>query len=726
MQLAYIVIWWLALAFVGLITFPLVSRLCGGLQDKGYSISRILGLLLLTYFSWLLASAHVLKFGYINITISLLLLLVLSFYLGRKHLNPKSLPWRSMLITEALFAVAFGAFLFYLSHKPDLHLTYSEDFMDFGFMRSIMRSDYFPPADPWLAGESIPYYYGGHMVSAVLTALLRVPPPIAYNLAVAMFFALAVCAAYGLGYNTTKNKLYGLATVVFVCVAGFISGAFQLAAYFMDKPVMGYTPLQVPNIGQWFLQFDFVSANWIIYGAVTHYPYYAFLVGDMHANVMDIPFQLMFITLMLSLLLKNSSFADSLKCDSPPKIFILGLSLGFFAFINTWSYPIYLVFLVLAFLLLKIRLSWRGFIGVIVLSVLLFLPYHLSRGAGGFKDVGLGDIRTNPLEFFEIFALPLFAMLTSFLVLFSGKWFKDKTSIVTAIAIAGITIAVAALFAFLLDVQIIWVLAPLIVIPLYYVYKSRRKEEMHFMLLLTLTGALVLLFCELYFIDDPLGPPFERYNTILKMYMPICVIFGVSSAYAVFFVMSKLREGLKAIWFTLLLVLVLAALVHPVASTTGWASGRYSHVEGGRLTLDGMAYLKDTNRGDYEAIQWLNSNVKGSQVILEAPGVAMQYSSQASSLTGLPTLLGWAGWEVMWRGSWDIVTERTWDIDAIYRAPAGVEAEALLRKYDIEYIYVGALEVERYGSESLLEFASHPERYTLVYQNEEVAIYQVK
>lgn len=711
---------------VGLITFPLVSRICGGLKDKGYSISKILGLLLLTYFSWLLASTHVLKFGYISISISLLLLVALSLFLGRKQLNPRLMSWRSILVTELVFAGAFGAFLFYLSHKPDLHITYSEDFMDFGFMRSIMRREYFPPTDPWLAGESIPYYYGGHMLSAVLTTLSKVPPSVAYNLSVAMFFALAVCAAYGLGYNTTKKRLYGFVTVIFVCVAGFISGAFQLAAYFLHSPVMGYDPSQAHSIGEWFRSFDFVWANWIIPGAVTHYPYYAFLVGDMHANVMDIPFQLMFMTLVLSLLFGNSRIPNSTKSDSLLKVCILGLSLGFFAFINTWSYPIYLMFLILAFLLIKIKLSWKELLGIIVLSLLLFLPYHLSRGSGGFKDLGLVENKTGLLEFLEIFALPMFATLSFFGVLFSRNLFKGKASIMRALAITCVTAGIAALLAFLLHMQLIWVLAPMIAIALFYVSRSQSKRETHFMLLLVLTGALVVLFCEIFYIDDPLGPPFERYNTILKMYMPIWVILSVSAAYAVFFVMGKLKRSPKLIWGTLLLVLVLAALVHPIASTTGWAGGKYSHVEGGRLTLDGMAYLKDNNRGDYEAVRWLNENVEGSLVILEAPGIAMEYSSQASSLTGLPTVLGWAGWEVMWRGSWDIITERTLDIDMIYGAPEGAEVGDLLKKYDVRYVYVGGLEKARYGAKSLSRFAACTERYTLVYQNEEVTIYEVK
>ena len=62
-QVGYAIVWWLLLVVVGLVTFPLVSRVCNRLPDRGYSISKILGLLLITYFSGLVASAHLLKWG---------------------------------------------------------------------------------------------------------------------------------------------------------------------------------------------------------------------------------------------------------------------------------------------------------------------------------------------------------------------------------------------------------------------------------------------------------------------------------------------------------------------------------------------------------------------------------------------------------------------------------------------------------------------------------------
>ena len=95
-------------------------------------------------------------------------------------------------------------------------------------------------------------------------------------------------------------------------------------------------------------------------------------------------------------------------------------------------------------------------------------------------------------------------------------------------------------------------------------------------------------------------------------------------------------------------------------------------------------------------------------------------------MTGLPTVIGWLTHEVMWRGSWDEVAGRNTEVDNLYKSPDSDEALAILRsKYNVEYIYVGKLEKERYLAESLQEFASHPEIYTPVYENQGVVIYQV-
>ena len=265
-QVAYVIVWWLVLMVIGLISFPLVSRVCGKLPDKGYSISKLVGLLFLTYITWMISSLHIMPFGYISIWISLLLLVVLSLYLGRKNLRIAEWPRKQIIISESIFTAAFVLFIGIMVLRPDIYFNNVDHFMDFAFMGTIIRGDYFPPVDPWLAGESIPYYYGGHLISAILTVFTKVPPSIAFNIAFSMFFALAVNASYGLGYNITKRKLYGFLAAIFICVAGFISGAYQLIAYVFHTNVMGYYPQGDPNIIQWLLNFSFWDAVWVTGG----------------------------------------------------------------------------------------------------------------------------------------------------------------------------------------------------------------------------------------------------------------------------------------------------------------------------------------------------------------------------------------------------------------------------------------------------------------------------
>jgi uncharacterized membrane protein len=232
-----------------------------------------------------------------------------------------------------------------------------------------------------------------------------------------------------------------------------------------------------------------------------------------------------------------------------------------------------------------------------------------------------------------------------------------------------------------------------------------------------------VLFCEIFFIYDAM--PVERFNTVMKLYLAVWIMLGVASSYGVFWVMETTTGKLKAIWVTLLVVLVIVCLIQPVGQTIGWASGKRTYYGLNRGTLNGMAYVDIIAPGDYEAIKWLNGNIEGQPVILETPGGAYQFTSRVSAMTGLPTVIGWVTHEVMWHNSWDVVSGREADVDTIYCTNDNEEALYLLEKYDVEYIYIGYLEKQKYEEEGLKKFAAYPEKYTLVYENQGVNIYKI-
>jgi uncharacterized membrane protein len=113
-------------------------------------------------------------------------------------------------------------------------------------------------------------------------------------------------------------------------------------------------------------------------------------------------------------------------------------------------------------------------------------------------------------------------------------------------------------------------------------------------------------------------------------------------------------------------------------------------------------------------------------VILEAPGAVFTYTSRVATFTGLPTVVGWTSWETMWRGYSADVGERENDVNTVYNTSNNEQAIELLNKYNVQYIYVGSVERNKYTSEGLQKFNSYTDHYDLIYQNEGVFIYQLK
>ena len=72
-----------------------------------------------------------------------------------------------------------------------------------------------------------------------------------------------------------------------------------------------------------------------------------------------------------------------------------------------------------------------------------------------------------------------------------------------------------------------------------------------------------------------------------------------------------------------------------------WGVIHTNRVQTPKPTLDGMAYLRSKAPDELAAYEWLNSNIKGIPVILEAHGDRYQEFTRVAMNTGLPTVLGW-------------------------------------------------------------------------------------
>ena len=112
--------------------------------------------------------------------------------------------------------------------------------------------------------------------------------------------------------------------------------------------------------------------------------------------------------------------------------------------------------------------------------------------------------------------------------------------------------------------------------------------------------------------------------------------------------------------------------------------------------MDATAFMEEEMPEDYLATMWLNENIEGNPLVLEANGDSYTDYQRVSVITGLPTILGWHTHEWLWKSDKAAVDSRAEDVMTIYTSEDLQEVERLIEKYNISYIYVGQLEQEKY------------------------------
>lgn len=682
--------WWLTILLLGLATLP-IANLLGSQRDNGYAISKPLGILLLTTLTWLTASIQPAYGRPLALIVLAVLALTSLSVVYREGLNP---DWNEIVRVEVLFTMAFLAFVLIRAYSPEIYFTYGEKFMDHGFTAAILRSNGFPPMDPWYAGEPMQYYYMGYVVLANLILLSGVQSTIAFNLAIPILFALALTTAYAIGRELTGSRAYGLLTGFLVAVAGNLIGFFQFII--MEGDLLGRMA-----------RFNYWAASRVIPGTINEFPFFSFLHADVHAHTISIPFQLLYIGLLLLLYRSTKPRA---------KYLLLGVALGFFYPLNTWEYPTYTL-LTIGVVLLKTlddrEIKWIGLGGGIVgLSLLFYLPYILSYSVS--RGIGIVSTRTEIIRFIAIFGLFLFLLYSLVLREYMPP-LREKMGLAGLVVILGLVGG-----SVFLHFELLVLLVPLVLLGLYGLYKE--EGERRFALLLAVIGGLVALGCEVIYIRDGMGaanPAWRRMNTLFKFYLEVWVLWAIAGGYAAWEYREYLRPPVsrKTWWAAGLLALLIMSSVYPVVATYA----RSNSFEG-EPTLDGMAYVERQHPGEYRAIQYLRE-IRGQPVVVQAPGNTYEWNTQVSCFTGLPTPIGWAGHEVNWRENGDEVGERMNDVTQIYTAASESRVRELLSKYNASYVYVGPVERERYGGNTAEQFYSLG--FEPVFKDEQVVVFRV-
>jgi YYY domain-containing protein len=195
--------WYLLITLLGCLTFPLAFRLFAALPERGFALSRALGLLVWGYVYWMLGSMGFAQNDLGGILLALAVLSGLSVWALVTHYS-SLIDWlqsnlRYLFTVEILFFICFAFLAFVRSANPEL--TSAEKPMELAFINAILRSPGFPPRDPWLSGYAISYYYFGYIMTAMLAKLTGVPGSLAHNLMTSLIFGLGAIGSYGILYN---------------------------------------------------------------------------------------------------------------------------------------------------------------------------------------------------------------------------------------------------------------------------------------------------------------------------------------------------------------------------------------------------------------------------------------------------------------------------------------------------------------------------------------------
>ncbi len=389
-------VWFLILEAIGLLALPLTLTAFGRLADRGYIFSKAIGLLVVGWGAWMIASLHLAPFTWWAILAVMALLALISGWTLRERraelLAFVQARWRLLLFEEGLFWGFFAISLAIRWRNPDLwHPGLGgEKPMDLAYLTAIVRTPYFPSYDPWFAGGYINYYYFGFVLVATLIHLTGTVPYIAYNLAVPTFFAMTAMGGFAVALNLAEGwwskpdsdaatdnwlgvgrtvLLAGVCGALFVAVIGNLGqaqllwdGVRNLSVIKTEGAPSALTMLAqfgdglVQMLGGHKLEFRtewwYWNATRVIpaaqgeAGPINEMPFFTFLYADLHAHMLALPYTLLALALALNLVRSHDHTDATTRAwwRDPSELLTLGLlalTTGALWPMNTWDFPTY-------------------------------------------------------------------------------------------------------------------------------------------------------------------------------------------------------------------------------------------------------------------------------------------------------------------------------------------------------------------------------------------------
>ncbi len=629
--------------------------------------------------------------------------------------------------------------------------------MDFSYLNAVIKSRTFPPYDPWFAGGYINYYYFGFVIIGMPIKLLGIVPTVAYNLVIPTLFSLLALVAYSVCYNLVawfrksmgslrrpNPRLAGSAAAVALVVLGnlgtarmFYDGLKRIGAPSGTEPASALVGIgqAMRGLGRYLTleqQMLYPLDQWYWNpsraippgpgeaGPITEFPFFTFLYADLHAHMISRPLTVLAIGWGLSWLLAAARKRRWRWFDLGLSLFIGGLVFGSIGPTNIADYPVYWVIGVIA-VIYAVWLRHRridpwtvieaGLMALILIGLARYLyqPFHRWYGQGwGALEIWNGS-RTPLDAYFTVHGLFLFVAV-SWMIWETRTWMAvTPLSALQRLrpafgAIAVGAVGFVALIAVLAGQGIV---VSIVAIPLMVwagVLLLRPGLAVEKRLVLTLIGIAVALtfLVELVVVKGTIS----RMNTVFKFYLQVWDMFSLAAGGALAWIVADLpswRLEWRRGWILALGLLVFSAALYPLAATPAKIRDRMAN-EAPR-TLDGMAFMPFVDNyydlgqklkfdEDYRAIRWMQDNIQGSPVIIEANTPEYRWGNRFTIYTGLPGVIGWLNHQRQQRvtGPPGMVEERARDILDFYLTRSVEEASEILDRYGVQYVILGRLE----------------------------------
>ncbi|MPZ14270.1 MAG: hypothetical protein GEU73_07570 [Chloroflexi bacterium] len=743
-----VLLWLVAIEFVGLAALPLAGRLFAALPDRGYAAAKMLGLIVLAYAAWSTGMLGLTAFtGPTTIVLAVALGAIAWLAWGRVVLPPSdptaARGWkdaRALAIgAEVIFLICFLGGVWIRSHNAAI--AGQEKQMDFTFLHTLIQAVQLPAQDLWLAGHALPYYYLGYLTQSLIPKAMAIEPSVAYNLAVAMVFALAAVGAFGLVSGLVRMAGAGLRAALAAGALGAfaltVMGNLQAVIELLLASGIGdhafWTALGVKNLeltshgfpppdGAWWFRAARVIPN-IQPDGITEFPYFSFLLGDLHPHYMAIPLGILVALLAVHQVIARPSLTgDRVRLAVTPVV--LGAVIAF----NTWDVPVFWGLFALATLAAVhagTSVSWsavavRGgeLALVFLLSVVLFMPYFIGYIS---PPLGIGivadrtDLGTILVLFGPLLVLPVVAGILG--VLRDGGSRPGRRRrvpnrwVFALAAVLGIALAVLGepALGLLVATLLLWLALT------WWRAQAGASSVGIATGIMTTVGLGSILLPELLFLQDVFD---SRMNTVFKLYYDAWILLALAVPPLTWELVTLLRQdarpgraagpvarratfgrpsvvfrGLAATGLGLAAALAAAGALYPIAATH-----TKSDAFAGTPTLDGLAYLRATRPDDVAAIDWLRVNDPLARVV-EAVGQDYTDAGRFATFAGTPTLVGWVGHELQWRGPRPEIDLRQELARRVYTDLDDIGWRAELDRLGMDYVVVGSLERELYGAD---------------------------